>query len=107
MYGNTRWWRIGPCTLAAGLELLGGEQRYHMSIAHPRRLPTWDEIKEAKQVAEREGAIDAARTYVMPFPPRSAWLSIHPFCFHLWELRSDEIACDWATEAAIAPWRTR
>jgi len=107
MAGTTRWFKIGPCTVAAGQEFLAGEPRYHMSIAHPRRLPTWDEIKQAKEAMHRHGALAAERTYVMPFPPRSAWLSVHPYCFHLWELLNSEIAADWTTEGTeTAPWRT-
>jgi len=107
MAGSTRWFRVGPCSVAAGREFLAGEPRYHMSVAHPRRLPTWDEIKEAKQAMHTLGVLESDRTYVMPFPPRRSWLSVHPYCFHLWELLNSEIAADWAREGeAAAPWRT-
>lgn len=57
---------------------------WHMSISHPRRYPTWDEIKKARYtLCPRE--IDMA----MFLPPESQFVNIHPNCFHLFEVKHD------------------
>ncbi len=40
-------WSLGFCTVMLAREPLGpgGSWRWHLSISHPRRYPTWDEIK--------------------------------------------------------------
>jgi hypothetical protein len=56
--------------------------RWHLSIAHPDRYPTWDEIREA-----RYALVPNHVTMAMLLPPRQEYVNIHPHCFHLWEVR--------------------
>jgi hypothetical protein len=56
--------------------------RWHLSIAHPRRYPTWEEIKEA-----RYRFVPDRVTMAMLLPPRREYINLHPNCFHLYELR--------------------
>jgi hypothetical protein len=54
---------------------------WHLSISHPNRYPTWDEIKEA-----RERFLPANLSFAMRFPPASEpYVNMHTNCFHLWE----------------------
>lgn len=55
--------------------------RWHLSIAHPRRYPTWDEIKDA-----RYRLVPDDVHMVMALPPKKFYLNLHPNAFHLWEL---------------------
>lgn len=54
---------------------------YHLSLAHPRRYPTWDEIK-----AVRYALLPDERTFALLFPPMAQYVNLHPNCFHLHEV---------------------
>lgn len=66
------WLRVLVC-IEAGL--------WHMSISHPRRYPTWDEIK-----AIRYALLPDEKTFGILFPPMAQYVNMHPNCFHLHEL---------------------
>lgn len=51
---------------------------YHMSISHPERYPTWDEI-----VYYRYRLLPENITMVMYLPPLSQYVNLHENCFHL------------------------
>lgn len=56
----------------------------HVSISHPERYPTWDEIRDTKYALFQDGE-DA----VMILPRKKGgprYVNVHPRCFHLWEL---------------------
>ena len=55
------------------------EGRVHISISHPKRYPTWDEIKFVRYEL---GPKD--KDMVMYFPPMEEYVNIHPNCFHLY-----------------------
>lgn len=65
--------------------------RWHMSISHPERLPTWDEIKEAREIALPPNVF-----FCLPFPPKEFWINIHDYCLHLWEIQDQ-----WLVEQMI------
>lgn len=59
-------------------------QGWHLSVsfAGPQlRLPTWDELKDARYRFVPDRAQMAAL-----LPPRAEWVDIHPTCLHLWEI---------------------
>jgi len=58
--------------------------RWHLSISHPKRYPTWDEIKAA-----RYQLIPNNVTMAMLLPPKEQYINIHNNCFHLWEIREE------------------
>ena len=68
--------REGTLTVMAGTEPEG----FHLSISHPRRYPTWDEIMQA-----RDNFTPAQMTFIQLIPPRDRWMNIHDNCFHLWQ----------------------
>ena len=56
-------------------------QRWHLSIAHRSRYPTWDEIKTA-----RYELVPGNVTMAMILPPKSEYVNLHNNCFHLHEI---------------------
>lgn len=72
-----RAWQLGQCKVFAGIEL----GKWHMSISHPTRYPTWDEIKEA-----RYRFVPNKPMMAMLLPPKEQYINIHPNCFHLHEI---------------------
>lgn len=56
--------------------------RWHMSIAHPGRYPTWEEISEARYQFVPNDVYMA-----MGLPPKHVYVNLHPNCFHLWEMQ--------------------
>lgn len=63
--------------------ILSGEEHnekrwLHFSIAHPRRLPSWNELVEAKEIfMGRDGKA------IQVIPARKEHVNIHPNCLHL------------------------
>jgi hypothetical protein len=55
--------------------------RRHLSISHPRRYPTWDEIRDA-----RYDLMPDVPCMAMILPPKGDYVNYHPNCFHLWEI---------------------
>lgn len=58
--------------------------RWHLSIAHPKRYPTWDEIKAA-----RYELLPHNLTVAMILPPPEEYVNIHSNCFHLHEIEGE------------------
>jgi len=58
-----------------------GHAWLHVSIASPRRMPTWDELVEVK-----ETLIGKEVEAYQVLPPRSRWVNQHPHCLHLFAL---------------------
>lgn len=54
---------------------------WHLSISTPDRLPTWEELKQA-----RYDLVPDRVTMAMLLPPKEQYVNVHPFCFHLWEI---------------------
>lgn len=66
---------------------VGIEEGYwHLSISHPERYPSWDEIKEA-----RYEFLPHSLHIAMILPPPSEYVNIHSNCFHLHELGRGEV----------------
>ncbi|MED4904101.1 hypothetical protein [Parageobacillus thermoglucosidasius] len=55
--------------------------KWHMSISHPTRNPTWEEIRDA-----RYEFIPNEVTMAMILPPKEEYVNIHEYCFHLHEI---------------------
>ena len=51
----------------------------HVSIAHRSRLPTWEELRWAKDYF-----IGPGRYACIVFPPLDCYVNIHPNALHLW-----------------------
>ena len=58
--------------------------RHHMSISRPDRLPSWEDVKAA-----REMFLPIGKHFVMALPPPQHYVNMHQYVLHLWELRPD------------------
>lgn len=59
---------------------------WHLSIAHPTRLPRWGEIYDARyRFMPHE-----IRVY-MALPPLEDYVNVHQFCFHLWQIEQSNL----------------
>jgi len=72
---------LGQCTIIISKDILNGKELWHLSISHPSRYPTWEEIKEA-----RYRFIPDEITMAQILPPRKEYINLHNNCFHLWEI---------------------
>lgn len=84
---------IGQCQVIAAEE----DGRWHLSISHPWRLPSWDEINAA-----RDACIPPQIWLCQPMPPKQFWVNLHPYCLHLWEVRDRDLIAQWATDGGAA-----
>ena len=54
---------------------------YHLSISCKNRLPTWDELHDA-----RYDLIPDDVTMAMILPPKAEYVNVHEFCFHIYQV---------------------
>lgn len=63
---------------------------WHLSVSfkptgdNPLRLPTWDELKDA-----RYRFVPDRFTMAALLPPRAEWVDFHPTALHLWQIPDD------------------
>lgn len=76
-----RLYRLGECTVIVTREY----QKWHLSIAHTRRYPHWDEIAEA-----RYRILPDALHMALILPPQAEYLNINPNCFQLVEIANPD-----------------
>ena len=67
--------------------------RWHLSVSHARRVPTWAELRDACHDL-RPGV-----TFSIGIPPRSMWLNEHDFCIHMWETIDPALYEEYRTNA--------
>lgn len=76
-----RW--SGPKTLSV---IAGAEHTprfgvlYHVSVAYRERLPSWKDVRLV-----RDALLPADRDFMMLLPREEDYISLHRFCFHVWE----------------------
>lgn len=73
------------------------EGRWHISIAHPTRYPKWGEIREIRDQLLHEDV-----WLCIPYPPKTHWVNIHRFCFHLWEIQDELLIEIWRRDGEMA-----
>ena len=71
------WWDFGECIVCIAKEL----NKWHLSISHSSRYPTYDEIKSARYEFIKDSV-----TMAMFFPPKAEFVNLHKNCFHLYEI---------------------
>ena len=62
-----------------------GELRWHLSVSHNKRNPTWEEIRDLRYALVPDEAMMA-----MFLPSRSDYVNAHQYCFHLFEIEKSE-----------------
>lgn len=78
------WYRWGDLSVCVGTPEVKGS--WHISISHPYRYPTWDEIYTA-----RYDFLPAEINAAIILPRKSEYVNIHPNCFHVHELQDAEL----------------
>ena len=73
---NSKYYKMGAIFIIVSVHPETGE---HLSISHPSRYPSWDEIAEA-----RYQLLPDDRAYYMVLPPSNAYGNLAENCFHLW-----------------------
>ena len=84
-----RCFAMGDCSIIVTRDLgADGDPAagpWHLSIAHPSRYPTWDEIARARYTL-----LPDVPWMAMYLPPKSKYVNIHRCCFQLFECGSPE-----------------
>jgi hypothetical protein len=78
------WYHWGDLKVCVGSPEIEGA--WHLSISHPYRYPTWDEIYTA-----RYDLLPAEINCAIFLPRKSEYVNIHPNCFHVHEVKDSEI----------------
>jgi hypothetical protein len=74
-------------------EIATGDLRWHVSLKHRDRIPTWEELVQAGHEL-RPGVV-----FVIAVPPRSWWINVHPHVLHLYEIKDMALTAQWRAEA--------
>jgi hypothetical protein len=72
-----RTYYLGECSVLVTRE----RGRWHLSIAHRSRLPTWDECSES-----RYRLIPDDCCMALLLPPRAEYTNVHRFCLQMTEI---------------------
>jgi hypothetical protein len=80
-----RRYRLGECSVIVTREF----GKWHLSISHRKRYPTWDEIAEARYRLLPDEVVVA-----MILPPKGHYINLNPHCFQMHEI--DDPAGDFA-----------
>jgi hypothetical protein len=76
---NERVYRQGECTV----RLRSDDNGHALSISHPDRYPTWDEVTEAKY------RLIPKVNMAMPLPAPEEYLNLAPYMFNLFEMKGE------------------
>lgn len=77
---GARHFRFGECAILLSRDA----GRMHLSISHPNRHPTWEEIRDARYALMHPNMMVA-----MLLPPPAEYVNVQEHCFHLWEIRDN------------------
>lgn len=71
--------------------------RWHMSVSHRDRMPTWGELGFARDELLPEDVF-----LCVPHPPRRYWMNLNHRVLHLWEMKDDELREQFRWEGSEA-----
>jgi hypothetical protein len=79
--GGEMWWHESSATsvIWSAQREKDGRVWLHASMAHPDRIPTWDELKILKA-----WLVTDDRYAYQVLPPASRYVNVHPHVLHLW-----------------------
>src|SRR5262245_36702420 len=72
------FWALGSCKI---IRQRTDRYGWHLSISHPTRYPTWDEIAEA-----RYQLMPDEITAGILLPPSDEYVNLHQNCFHVHQI---------------------
>lgn len=78
-FADAYHWR--GLTVMVGKERQNGRLRWHLSVAHPRKLPPWHAVRDA-----RYAFLPDSVTMALLLPPKDQYVNIHQFCMQMWEV---------------------
>ncbi len=67
-----------------------GRNWLHVSVAHPERMPTWDDLRYVKDIF-----VGRDRTALQVLPPAAKHVNQHPYCLHLWACLDGDVTPDF------------
>lgn len=75
--------RLNPCGPMLKIIASGGNDEVaweHVSVSLPKRCPTWEEMAAIKDLFW-----DDEEAVAQFHPPKSDYVTMHPFCLHMWK----------------------
>jgi hypothetical protein len=79
---GSRAYRMGSCQIICSQQRAG----WHLSISRTDKLPSWEEVRDARYELIPDGA-----TMALLLPPRTEYVNVHEFCLQLYEIPSEYI----------------
>ena len=80
---GSRAFRLGGCRVIVSKQRAG----WHLSISRPGRLPSWEEVRDARYALVPDEA-----TMALLLPPSSEYVNVHEYCLQLYEIPGEYIA---------------
>jgi hypothetical protein len=74
---GSKAYRMGRCQIIVSQK----DDGWHLSISRTDRLPSWEELRDARYELVPDGV-----TMAMLLPPRSQYVNVHDYCLHLYEV---------------------
>jgi len=93
---DLRVYDLDECAVIVCREPFADGLRWHLSISHPTRYPTWDEIKVARYALT---PADVAMAMILPRTDEYVNVPQQDNVFHLHELQSGE----WMDSGSTSP----
>lgn len=84
-------WKMGECSILIAREDLSDareperDYRWHLTIGHPVRQPTLEEVAEARKLLPQDIHL------ALPFPHRAYWLEMPGFGVELIEIQDENL----------------
>lgn len=79
---GARAFRMGGCNVILSKQKAG----WHLSISKPNKMPTWEEVRDA-----RYALIPDEATMALLLPPQSEYVNVHEFCLQMYEIPGEYI----------------
>lgn len=77
-------------SVITGIEEHDGSEWLHVSFARPDRLPSWNDLKEVKDLF-----IGRNTTAIQVFPRADKYVNKHPYCLHLFSCLKEDVLPDF------------
>lgn len=77
-----------------------GDVRWHVSVSHPFRLPTWPTLREIQDAIQPY--LGEPVWFCIPYPPRDSWMNCHPNTLHFWEIKDEPLKRQWKRDGQAA-----
>jgi hypothetical protein len=79
---GSRAYLMGGCRIILSQQKAG----WHLTISKADKLPTWEEVRDA-----RYALIPDEATMAMLLPPKAEYVNVHDFCLQLYEIPAEYI----------------